>query len=66
MRDKILFLEEAHEPINKVYRYLNHLKLAVSLMIVSVWLWESVQVVRWLTGNHTRMISEFLVSSESH
>lgn len=25
---KILFLEETHEPINTVYRYLNHLKLA--------------------------------------
>ncbi len=27
-RNKILFLEETHEPINKVYRYMNHLKLA--------------------------------------
>ncbi|MFD1396781.1 LD-carboxypeptidase [Kroppenstedtia eburnea] len=27
-RDKILVLEETHEPINKVYRHLNHLKLA--------------------------------------
>jgi len=27
-RGKILFLEETHEPINTVYRYMNHLKLA--------------------------------------
>ncbi|MCS7460707.1 LD-carboxypeptidase [Paenibacillus doosanensis] len=27
-RSRILFLEETHEPINKVYRMLNHLKLA--------------------------------------
>ncbi|NEZ47491.1 LD-carboxypeptidase [Clostridium niameyense] len=27
-KGKILFLEEVHEPINKVYRYINHLKLA--------------------------------------
>lgn len=27
-KDKILFLEETHEPINTVYRYLNMLKLA--------------------------------------
>lgn len=26
--NKILFLEETHEPINTVYRYINHLKLA--------------------------------------
>lgn len=27
-RNKILLLEETHEPINTVYRYMNHLKLA--------------------------------------
>lgn len=27
-RGRILFLEETHEPINTVYRYMNHLKLA--------------------------------------
>lgn len=27
-RNRILFLEETHEPMNKVYRYMNHLKLA--------------------------------------
>lgn len=27
-RDKILFIEEVREPINTVYRYMNHLKLA--------------------------------------
>jgi muramoyltetrapeptide carboxypeptidase len=27
-RGKILFLEETHEPINTVYRYMNHLKMA--------------------------------------
>ncbi len=31
MRGKILFLEETHEPINTVYRYLLHLKLAGKL-----------------------------------
>ncbi|WP_027725548.1 S66 peptidase family protein [Tuberibacillus calidus] len=30
-RNKILYLEETHEPTNKVYRYLNHLKLAGKL-----------------------------------
>ncbi len=35
-RDKILLLEETHEPTNKVYRYLNHLKLAGKSMIASV------------------------------
>ncbi|MFS0646570.1 S66 peptidase family protein [Siminovitchia sp. 179-K 8D1 HS] len=27
-KGKILFLEETHEPVNTVYRYMNHLKLA--------------------------------------
>ena len=27
-KGKILFLEETHEPVNTVYRYINHLKLA--------------------------------------
>lgn len=27
-RGKILFLEETHEPVNTVYRYINHLKMA--------------------------------------
>jgi muramoyltetrapeptide carboxypeptidase len=27
-KDKILFLEDVHEPINTIYRYINHLKLA--------------------------------------
>lgn len=27
-RNKILFLEDVHEPINTIYRYINHLKLA--------------------------------------
>lgn len=27
-RGKILFLEETHEPVNTVYRYMNHLKMA--------------------------------------
>ncbi|WP_240417148.1 S66 peptidase family protein [Paenibacillus periandrae] len=27
-RGKLLFLEDTHEPINTIYRYLNHLKLA--------------------------------------
>ncbi|WMT41990.1 LD-carboxypeptidase [Paenibacillus sp. D2_2] len=30
-RDKIIVLEETHEPTNKVYRYLNHLNLAGKL-----------------------------------
>ena len=53
-RGKILLIEEVHEPINTVYRYINHLILA-NLGIVQVSLWENARIASLHMVSHMKI-----------
>jgi len=59
---KILFLEDTHEPINTVYRYLNHLKLAGKLDdCIGILLGQCSNCEAAYGVSYDQLINEFLV-----
>ncbi|ULL14086.1 LD-carboxypeptidase [Paenibacillus sp. H1-7] len=61
-RGKILFLEETHEPINKVYRMINRLKLAGKLNdCVGIVMGECTNCPVSYGKTYSDLISEFIV-----
>ncbi len=60
--DKIIVLEETHEPINTVYRYLNHLYLAKKFEVCSgIIMGECTNCVAAYGKTYEDVIREFLV-----
>lgn len=61
-RGKILFLEDTHEPINTVYRYLNHLKLAGKFAnCVGIIMGECTDCADAYGKSYQDLINEFVV-----
>ncbi|MEK3910138.1 LD-carboxypeptidase [Paenibacillus sp. FSL H7-0331] len=61
-RGKILFLEDTHEPINTIYRYLNHLKLAGKFAnCVGIIMGECTDCADAYGKSYQDLINEFVV-----
>lgn len=61
-KGKIILLEETHEPINTVYRYLNHLHLAGKFKdCIGIIIGECTNCVPAYGKTYSALISEFLV-----
>ncbi len=61
-KGKILFLEETHEPVNTVYRYLNHLKIAGKLDdCIGIVMGECTDCSDEYGKSYEDLITEFLV-----
>jgi muramoyltetrapeptide carboxypeptidase len=61
-RGKLLFLEDTHEPINTIYRYLNHLKLAGKFAnCVGIIMGECTDCADAYGKSYQDLINEFVV-----